>query len=73
MVVAGDARNLVARRVLKEGPYIARPMAEDGGVRSLVAPRVPRERQIIVLLMVEAAVVNILIVLKLHEVSLDGA
>jgi len=73
MEAGRDAISLGAIRVLRAALPIARPTVEDGGVRSLVAPRVPRERQIIVLLMVGGAAVNILIVLKLHGVSLDGA
>lgn len=73
MEAGRDAISLGAIRELRAALPIARPTAEDGGVRSLVAPRVPRERQIIVLLMVGGAAVNFLIVLKLHGVSLDGA
>jgi hypothetical protein len=46
MVVVGDARNLVARRVPKEGPYIARPMVEGGDVSSLDVQRVLKGVQI---------------------------
>ena len=73
MEAGKDAISLGAIKELRAAPRIVRPMAEDGGVMSLVAPRVPRERQIIVLLMVEDAAVNILIVLRLHGVSLDCA
>jgi hypothetical protein len=73
MEVGKDVISLGAIKELRAALHIVRPMAEDGGVRSLVAQRVPRERQITVLLMAEAAVVNILIVLRLHEVSLDCA
>jgi len=73
MEAGRDAISLGAIRELRAALPIAKPTVEDGGVRSLVAPRVPRERQIIVLLMVGGAAVNILIVLKLHGVSLDGA
>lgn len=45
MVVVGDARNLVARKVLKEGPYIARPMEEGGDVNFLDVQRVPKGGQ----------------------------
>lgn len=68
-----DAINLDAIKELRAALPIVRPMVEVGGVNSLVAPRVLRERQIIVSLMVEAVAVNILTVLKLHGVSLDGA
>jgi hypothetical protein len=47
-------------------------MVVVGAASSLVAQRVQRGRQIIVLLMVEAAAVNVLAVLKLHGESLDG-
>jgi hypothetical protein len=73
MEAGKDAISLGAIKELRAAPRIVRPMAEDGGARSLVAPRVLRERQITVLLMVEAAAVNILIVLRLHGVSLDCA
>lgn len=46
MVVVGDARNPVAKRVLKEGPYIARPMVEGGDVSSLAVQRVLKGAQI---------------------------
>lgn len=73
MEVGKDAISLGAIKELRAAPRIVKPMAEVGGARSLVAPRAPRERQIIVLLMVEAAAVNILIVRRLHGVSLDYA
>jgi hypothetical protein len=40
MAVVGDAKNLVARRVRKEGPYIARPMEEGGDVSFLDVQKV---------------------------------
>lgn len=40
MVVVGDARNLVARRELKEGPSIAKLMVVVGDASTLVAQRV---------------------------------
>jgi hypothetical protein len=45
MAVVGDAKNLVVRRVLKEGPYIARPMVEEGDANFLDAQRVPKGAQ----------------------------
>jgi hypothetical protein len=46
MVVVGDARNLVARRVLREGPSIARPMVEGGDASFLDVQRVLKGAQI---------------------------
>ena len=46
MGVVGDATNLVARRVLKEAPYIARPMEEGGDANFLDVQRVLKGVQI---------------------------
>ena len=42
MVVVGDARNLVVRRELREGPSIAKLMVVVGDASTLVAQRVPK-------------------------------
>jgi hypothetical protein len=46
MVVVGDARKLVARRVPKGGPYIARHMEEGGDASFLDVQRVLKGGQI---------------------------
>jgi hypothetical protein len=46
MVAVGDARKLVARRVLKEGPYIAKPMEVEGDASFLDVQRVLKGGQI---------------------------
>jgi hypothetical protein len=40
MVVVGDAKNLVVRRELRQGPSIAKRMVEVGGANLSVAQRV---------------------------------
>lgn len=40
MAVVGDARNLVVKRELREGPSIARHMVEVGDANFLVVQRV---------------------------------
>lgn len=68
-----DVINLDAIKVLKAALPTAKPMVVVVGVRSLVAPKVQKEKQIIALLMVEAAAANILTVLKPRVVSQGGA
>lgn len=46
MVAVGVARKLVARRGLKEGPYIARPMEVGGDASFLDVQRVLKGGQI---------------------------
>jgi hypothetical protein len=72
MEAGRDAISLDAIKVLRAALHTVKPMVVVGAASSLVAQRVQRGRQIIVLLMVEAAAVNILAVLKLHGESLDG-
>jgi len=71
--VGRDVINLDAIKVPRAVLHTAKPTVAVTGVRSLVAPKVQKEKQIIALLMVEAAAVNILAVLKLPGVSLGGA
>ena len=73
MEAGKDAISLGAIKAPRAAQHTARPTVEVGGVSSSVAPRVPSGRQIIVLLTVEAAAVNILAVIKLHGVGLGGA
>lgn len=73
MEVGRDVINLDAIKVLRAALRTVKPMVVVGGVRSLVVPKVQKEKQIIALLMVEAAAVNILAVLRLPGVSLAGA
>lgn len=72
MEVGRDVISLDAIKVLKAALRTAKPMVVVAAANSLVAPRAQRGKQITVSLMVEAAAVNILAVLKLHGESLGG-
>jgi hypothetical protein len=72
MEAGRDAISLDAIKVLRAALHTVKPTVVVGVARSLVAQRAQRGRQIIVLLMVEAAAANILVVLKLHGESLGG-
>jgi hypothetical protein len=73
MEVGRDVINLDAIKEPRAALHTAKPTVAVVGVRNLVVPKAQKEKQIIALLMVEAAAANILAVLKLPGVSLGGA
>lgn len=56
MVVEGDAKKMVAKRVLKAGPYTAKPMAVVEGANTSAAQRALKGVLITALHMVVAVV-----------------